>query len=151
MRNELPTTGIHRGFMKRDLDLMREILMQVEASEGPVYPPWLPDRGREELQLIGHQVMLLTDAGYIEADYTPPETIGTIFRITNRGHDYLDSVRDPKVWKETKAKLEKVGGGGPLEFVKDIAAKTIGGANQVFFGRVGTLRTCARRPKPISR
>ena len=26
------------------------------------------------------------------------------------GHDFIDSVRDPKIWSETKAILEKTGG-----------------------------------------
>ena len=47
---------------------------------------------------------------------------GAIIRVTNSGYDYLDTVRDPKVWSQTKSVLEKVGGSAALEVVKDIAA-----------------------------
>ena len=39
------------------------------------------------------------------------------------GHDYLDSVRDPKVWTKTKSVLENVGGSAAIEVVKDVAVK----------------------------
>ena len=36
------------------------------------------------------------------------------------GHDYLDAVRDPTVWKETKSRAEKIGG-WTFGIVKDLA------------------------------
>jgi hypothetical protein len=127
--------------MKRDLDLMREILLAVEASHGEIKPPYLPGKPRPEagaemspadaaeLTKIHYQVRLLSDAGYIEASFAgpwPEPYFSVIRRLTNSGHDYLDSVRDPKVWERTKKELAKVpGGSGPMEFVKDLAAKTL--------------------------
>src|ERR1700732_218646 len=46
-----------------------------------------------------------------------------ILRMKNRGHDYLDSVRNPEIWKKTKRTVGKVGGGAALEVVKDIASR----------------------------
>jgi Hypothetical protein (DUF2513) len=112
--------------MKRDLDLMREILLAIEASEGPLYLPLIADPPRPSGE-IGHHVQLLQDVGYIEAKIftvrESPDIAGAIIRMTNSGHDYLDSVRDPRVWNKTKSVLEKVGGSAALDVVKDIAAK----------------------------
>ncbi len=43
------------------------------------------------------------------------------------GNDYLDSVRDPKVWRQAKGLLEKVGGSATLAFVKELAVKVMAG------------------------
>ena len=112
--------------MKRDLDLIRDILLAIEASGGPMYLPLKvsPPRPPGEVAL---QVQLLKDAGYIVAEIFPIrkslDMSGAIIRMTNSGYDYLDPVRDPKVWSQTKSVLEKIGGSAALEVVKDIAAK----------------------------
>jgi hypothetical protein len=112
--------------MKRDLDLMRELLLTTEASEGPIYLPLISEPPRPPGD-IALQVQLLQDAGYIRAEISPIreslDIAGAIIRITNSGYDYLDTVRHPKVWSETKSVLEKIGGSAALEVVKDIAAK----------------------------
>ena len=41
-------------------------------------------------------------------------------RLTWAGHDYLDAVRDPKVWQKTKDATEKVGS-WTFEIVKELA------------------------------
>jgi hypothetical protein len=112
--------------MKRDLDLMREILLTIEASNGPVYLPLPADPPRPPGD-VALQVQLLKDAGYIQAEFSPIreslDIVGAIIRMTNSGYDYLDTVRNPKVWNETKSVLEKIGGSAALEVVKEIAAK----------------------------
>jgi Hypothetical protein (DUF2513) len=112
--------------MKRDLDFMREILLTIEASDGPLYLPLTVDPPRPPGD-AALQVQLLKDAGYIEAVISPiresSDIAGAIIRMTNSGYDYLDTVRDPKVWSQTKGVLEKIGGSAALEVVKDIAAK----------------------------
>jgi hypothetical protein len=111
--------------MKRDLELIRKILLAVEDDREPLS---ILD---EDQSMICYQVSLLIDCRFVEGKVAWGPGVGGriapmtcfITRMTMAGHDYLDSVRDPKVWERTKGKLEKVGGGGPLELVKDIAAK----------------------------
>jgi hypothetical protein len=109
--------------MKRDLELIRKILLVVEDEQ----PQSLPDESSER---IGYHVQLLLDAGFVEGKvmwsqvgeaYIPHGYV--VQRITMAGHDYLDSVRDPKVWTKTKSVLENVGGSAALEVVKDVAVK----------------------------
>lgn len=112
--------------MKRDLNLMRDILLAIEANEGPMYLPLKVDPPRPPGE-VALQVQLLKDVGYIVAEIFPIrnslDISGAIIRVTNSGYDYLDTVRDPKVWSQTKSVLEKVGGSAALEVVKDVAAK----------------------------
>ena len=89
---------------------------------------------------IALQVQLLHDAGYIQAEISPIreslDIAGSIIRMTNSGYDYLDTVRDPKVWNQTKSVLEKIGGSAALEVVKEIAAKFMAELIRPFMGGV---------------
>ena len=47
--------------------------------------------------------------------------LGIMFRrLTWAGHDYLDAVRDPKIWHKTKEATDKVGS-WTFEIVKELA------------------------------
>jgi hypothetical protein len=72
----------------------------------------------------------LDDKGYIDVRIIKgPDGItyddAFIVRMKMAGHEYLDSVRSPEVWKKTKTALGKVGGSAALEVVKDVAGKIL--------------------------
>jgi Hypothetical protein (DUF2513) len=108
--------------MKQDLDLIRRILLALE-SENP------ESLTAENQELVCHHVQLLLDAEYVQgrviSDRESQPQGYVVQRITMSGYDYLDSVRDLRVWKETKGLLEKVGGSAALDFVKEIATKVM--------------------------
>jgi hypothetical protein len=115
--------------MKRDLDLIRDILLDVESwnDSQPLTLGRLTYDGKTT-QEIGYQIELLDDVGYIDVRIIKDHVgIGYldafIVRMKMAGHEYLDSVRNPEVWNKTKTTLEKVGGGAALDVVKDIASK----------------------------
>jgi Hypothetical protein (DUF2513) len=117
--------------MKRDLDLIRRILLALEEEK----PESLTGENQE---LVCYHIQLLLDAEYVQGMVvwdreTKPQGY-VVQRITMSGYDYLDSVRDPKVWKETKSLLEKVGGSAALEVVKDVSAKVIAEVIKPFLG-----------------
>jgi Hypothetical protein (DUF2513) len=103
--------------MKRDLDLIRDILLAVENwnHPEPIFLEGMACEGKDK-QEIGYQIDLLNDVKYETA---------AILRMTMAGHEYLDSVRSPEVWKKTKSTLEKVGGGAALDVIKEIASKVL--------------------------
>lgn len=111
--------------MKRNLDLIRNILFAVENSNS--IDACLTLNGLSKLhpdqELILYHVFLLDDAGFIIGiiDETAPYV--SITRLTNEGHDYLDTIRDDSVWKQTKSTLGKISGSSSLEVVKTIASK----------------------------
>ena len=113
--------------MKRDMDLVRELLLRLEALPirrgGIVHIPATAD----EISVPGHDVAeieyhlsQLVKAGFIdEGGLRPSEGIG--FRsLTWEGHDFLDSVRDPKVWAKTKSGA-LAAGGFTVDLLKDLA------------------------------
>ena len=114
--------------MKRDIGLIREILLQVEAR--PSVNDWGPveidGRSQEE---ISYHVKMLGDDGLLEAlDMRSLGPDGFKYDpkfLTARGHDFLDSIRSPSVWGKVKQKLAVIGGSASLEVVKTIAKKAV--------------------------
>jgi hypothetical protein len=76
--------------MKRDLGLIREILLKTEADEALVFP-------RRSARDVTRHVILLQEAGLLEADV---RSIANGFRaicdsrLTWAGYEYLESVRE---------------------------------------------------------
>lgn len=113
--------------MKRDLDLIRYILIGIEDSVSTKLT--IDDFVNDDYDAhtISFHISLLLDYGYIEANKF--NVIGQnyqqylIKRITSSGYDYLDSIRDSNVWSKTKESLKVVGGSASLEVIKAIAGK----------------------------
>ncbi|MGS7761400.1 DUF2513 domain-containing protein, partial [Escherichia coli] len=98
--------------MKLDKDLVREILLAIEASKNdPKEEIDLVLKNRSPRE-ISYHVLLLTEAGFVLSRDAFP-THNTSFwqptRLTYTGHEFLDTVRDGEVWELTKNGAEKVG------------------------------------------
>ena len=105
--------------MTRDMDLIREILLKLEAwplEAGQVFiieptdlVTVIPDY---DVAQISYHMNLISAAGFInDGDGTSGPMLGFLFcGLTWRGHDFLDSVRDPAIWKATKEGASKAGG-----------------------------------------
>ena len=114
--------------MKRDLDLIRDILLHVEDVTSFSEHIFGYDLGLETSkssdEIYGH-VALLFDEDLIfgNLDETMGDGVGhlNIERLTNKGHDYLNFIRNPKIWSDTKAGLAKAGGTASLAIVQATA------------------------------
>lgn len=95
--------------MKRNDDLIRDLLFEAEASDDPLFGPF----DDEDEKGYAHAI-LLCDAGFFH------EVDSGIFRLTNQGHDYLAAIRDDGIWQKTKEAASSAGGVG-LGVMKDIA------------------------------
>lgn len=113
--------------MKRDLDLIRNILLEIEKM-----PPEQSDLSSKKLStlcnneaIIAFHIKLLLDNKFIEIIHRVPQEgnkdIYFISRLTSSGYDYLDTIRSPKIWEATKEKLYSIGGAVSLEVIKDVA------------------------------
>lgn len=110
--------------MKRDMDLIRNLLLAVERnddldSEGHILSEDPAEFELENVtpsQLKYDQVLLL-EGGLLRGSVglTP-----IISGMTMRGHDFLDSIRDPLLWEKTK-KAAGEAGGFTLELLGDLA------------------------------
>lgn len=96
--------------MKRNMDLVRSILLKVEESGNPKLRSVPAVDGSTQLEVVYH-VDLLTQAGLVEATDASSNAGRAFIEIglTWQGHEFLENVRDPEIWRKTKAGATKVG------------------------------------------
>ena len=93
--------------MKRDMDLIRQIVLAVQAADGPVFGV----EGIDNKDFCVH-AQLLDEAGLvacppsIRGQLAPPNK-AVIFRLTWAGHDFADSITDNTIWKKAKDNVIK--------------------------------------------
>ena len=134
--------------MKRDLDIIRDLMLAIEnrCHGDPLVVIYnrTPDEQRslnvalflgepDEADLASanpgkyHQAQLLYEAGFIaeHAYYASRRGAFTdefyIERMTNDGHDFLDSIRDDGIFAMVKDKARVVGGTASLAVIKALA------------------------------
>ena len=109
--------------MKRNLDLVRKILLAIEKDEDAIGQGWINLRidGHSQKE-ISYHVELLNEAGLIEAtDLSSSINYRWCpVRLTWYGHEFLDSARDEDVWKQAKDKLAKKTKNFSFELLKTI-------------------------------
>ena len=116
--------------MKRDMGLIREILLRIEETEEP--------SGSQEFRMEGfskqetdYNLNLLITGGLVEGQVA--RAFGnncSIFvdGLTWYGHDFLDAIRDDSIWKKVKEKASDAGQDLrklPLEVVKTLAVSAL--------------------------
>ena len=112
--------------MKRNLDLVRTLLLKIEehnCSE-PIVSRSIEVEGHNEVE-IGLHLNAMADAGFLVIEGYRTETgrlieTAIIFDLTWKGHEYLDTIRDPAIWKKTK-ELSQKSGNAAFEFSIEIA------------------------------
>ena len=116
--------------MKRDMNLIRLLLLQHETGETP------PEMAEYDEKLVLHNIALMLDAKLIDG-FAEPGPDGQIhFAIVNRltwaGHDFLDSARDLSIWKKATDSIIKPGLSWSFsilaEFLKAEARRRLGSA-----------------------
>lgn len=110
--------------MKRDMDLIRTLLIQIEASKLPTSIGNLSQQNPDaKFMEVQYNLKQIYDAGYIKGVYTEFVSGGyDLLRIelTWKGHDFIDSVRDDEVWAKTKKGAEEARG-FTIDLLKDLA------------------------------
>lgn len=116
--------------MKRDMDLMRDLLLYVESlPAGQVTQEVIYDVDKYQINdVLGH-LKLLIDSYFVDGQveiYHDSSFLVILHGLTMPGHDFIDSIRNETVWSQTKEKVASVGGSVAIEIIKDIA---------IFYGR----------------
>lgn len=99
--------------MKRDMELIRKILLAVEEHEHGFAPDVLKIEGYDE-DAIGYHQYLICDAGL--ADGIDDRTLASvsptcqITMLTSAGHDFLDAARSKTIWAQAKEAIDPIGG-----------------------------------------
>lgn len=90
--------------MKRDMDLVREILLKVQARTD-IKPSVLKIEGRDEVTVARH-VQLLHEAGLLEGVSHKGLNGPPLLWVTDlswNGHDFIAALENDGVWNRIKA------------------------------------------------
>jgi len=98
--------------MKRDMDLIRQMLLAVEEHPSGRAPSIDID-GYTQAD-IGYHAILLSEAGLVKINDViligEQSPRATITRLTWEGHEFLDSARENRIWNRAKDNVAKIGG-----------------------------------------
>ena len=93
--------------MKRDLDLVRDILLKVEKNENLDGQMWMDfkDSKHSQKEIVLHLIWL-SEAGYLKlvegAGISSDDENPVVTRLTWEGCEFLESARDDQRWKKAK-------------------------------------------------
>ena len=113
--------------MKRDMELIRKLLIQIEEKYVDV---WLdPSEVAIEsydFETIAYHCSILHDAGFVY-DYKGQYANNrlhffAVSRLTWEGHEFLDKIRSDTVWNRTKSIMVKEGLPFAIDVIKEIAS-----------------------------
>jgi hypothetical protein len=109
--------------MKRDLDLIRKILFQLEAHEHGYAPQTFTVDGYTD-EVVGYHVHLMGQAGLLKvADVThggSPSPSALPVRLTFAGHDFLDAARSDTIWNHARKAIADTVGSVTLDAFKGL-------------------------------
>ncbi|WP_044296265.1 DUF2513 domain-containing protein [Robinsoniella peoriensis] len=116
--------------MKRDMELVRKILFEIENSIDNVAEYNLKIQGYS-VEQIAYHCAILYEGGYIfdyEGDYGSDNITGFgVGRLTWEGHDFLDKIREDTVWNKTKETIASKGLPFVFDIVKSVSSGIISG------------------------
>ena len=112
--------------MKCDIDLVRSILIYVENAADEVDADEMATE-RWPIETVAYHVRLMAHHGLVDVSRDARDMNGntielTVAGITWDGQDYLDSIREPKVWGRVKKALAGTVGSTTLDVVRQTAS-----------------------------
>lgn len=112
--------------MKRNPDLIREILINLEEEQSAAPQMLIFARDGGEQETRARHVLLAEEAGLLtHAAESPVNNLRYLFpsvRLTNAGYDFLDVIRTETGWTRLKARAAAAGGIGLQILVATAAA-----------------------------
>jgi hypothetical protein len=101
--------------MKRDMDVVRNLLLRTEPADGSVS---IND------PVETYHVRIMLDGGLVDGRISEDVTSDAprhshIHNLTWAGHDFLDAARNDTVWRSAKEKILKPGVSWTFELLKE--------------------------------
>lgn len=112
--------------MKRDMDLIRRILLDMEESENAMDAGVFVD-DQHDYQAVSYNIDIMEQAGLIKASIVRAD--GGIYysvrvkSITWDGQDFLATIKSEKIWTKVKTKVSQKLGDASLDMIKSLAVK----------------------------
>ncbi|MBN1194542.1 MAG: DUF2513 domain-containing protein [Methanomicrobiaceae archaeon] len=112
--------------MKRDMDLVRQILLEVEKNSDAYAPVELSIEGYSEND-IAHHIALLVEAGLLVNFFNDGKIfpVAMATQMTWAGHDFLDACRDEGRWQKAKSIIGEQVKSAPFDVLKVVLVKLI--------------------------
>ena len=101
--------------VKRNWEVIRAILLRLESAETPNIALNSKDIAEFPEQEVAYNMRLLSESGYIQANILESKSgsgqiaVALARRLTNSGHELLDTIRNETVWGAVKDKFSKSG------------------------------------------
>lgn len=106
--------------MKRDFELLKQILIMVEDAETFDESVAIKIPGRSG-DVIEYHVILLHEAGLINCDQMEKDYGHTMpMSLTMAGCDFLDASRSDSIWKKVFGVIKDKGGAVTIDIVKQL-------------------------------
>jgi len=116
--------------MKRDMELLRKILIAIEEQSDGTWIDNLQIDGYNDRQIAYH-CKLLYDGGYIsdcKIQYADDDmSFFGVGRLTWDGHEFLDKVKSETVWNRTKDIIVKGGLPVAIDVIKGVTSGVVEG------------------------
>lgn len=110
--------------MKRNLDLIREMLIEASETNYPLDANVFTSKHHSEREIL-YNIDLMAQAGLIEAHITKDANKdileASICNITWEGNEFLSSIQSESTWAEVKKRIAKTVQDVPLSIVKKLA------------------------------
>lgn len=120
--------------MKKDIDFIRELLLNIEGADKPLELGQLLKIEPDAHKLAFH-FDLLEHSGLIEGSITRAFGGDVVYLkisgLTMTGFNFLDSIRSPQIWSKAKELIKNTIGTATLEtlavFCNELAKKMLSG------------------------
>ena len=118
--------------MKLDIDCVRDILLEFEDLPVGCHTPYSFPKSISEngIENVEYTLAKLKEAGYINADIrlypSGQYDYCGIYNMTFSGHQFIEKIRDNKVWAKTKTVAAGVGSFS-FDLITQIATSVITG------------------------
>ena len=113
--------------MRRDLDLIRDIMLRLEEAPREHIELIFEDTSPE---VLDYHLELLMNSGMIRETSKSQTQDGVQILapfITMQGHDFLDDVREDSIWVRAKEKAASAAGTASIQVVKHFATEIMKG------------------------
>jgi hypothetical protein len=113
--------------MKRDLELIRKLLLFFEGKNSTELVELPPIEGYDKTTLKTHLVLMF-EAGLLRCEPVRSSTSDRViyvlpFELTWNGHEFLDKVRSESVWNRIRGTIASQGGSIAFALVNQLATR----------------------------
>ena len=115
--------------MKRDIEFIREVLLDIEENCAPmaVYPISLAMRNKGyDNDYIFNQLILMEEAGLFGQTCKLSGGSFSCMGLSNYGYDFLETIRNDIVWEKTKKEIQEKKLPKTIKFIAEVAGAFVG-------------------------